>query len=83
MRLLARPEALELTAPSVAEALRGTVSGRRFAGSVYVYTVDVEGGWLEVQTSDDVARKGAQVGIAPRAAPSGLYAFASGMASTG
>jgi ABC-type Fe3+/spermidine/putrescine transport system ATPase subunit len=77
VRLLARPEALELTSPSGAEVLRGTVSGRRFAGSVYVYTVDVKDGWLEVQTSDDIARRGADVGIVPRAAPSGLFAFAS------
>jgi putative spermidine/putrescine transport system ATP-binding protein len=77
LRLLARPEALEFTSPSGAGALRGTVRGRRFAGSVYAFTVEVEGGWLEVQTSEDVVRKGAEVGVAPRAAPSGLFAFPS------
>ena len=75
LRLLVRPEALELTAPDGAGALRGRVTGRRFAGSAYVYTVEVEGGALEVQASEDVAREGAEVGVTPRSAPYGLFAF--------
>jgi putative spermidine/putrescine transport system ATP-binding protein len=75
VRLLARPEALELTEPDGAEALRGTVCGRRFAGSVYVYSVEVEGGALEVHASEGSVREGAVVGVAPRSAPSGLFAF--------
>ncbi len=75
VRLLARPEALEFTAPDDAEALRGTVSERRFAGFAYVYTVAVEGGELEVQAGEGIVREGAEVGVAVRSAPSGLFVF--------
>jgi putative spermidine/putrescine transport system ATP-binding protein len=75
VRLLARPEALELTAPDYANALRGLVSGRRFAGSAYVYSVDVEGGTLEVQTHAGSVREGAEVGVVPRSGAAGLFVF--------
>jgi ABC-type Fe3+/spermidine/putrescine transport system ATPase subunit len=76
LRLLARPEALALATPDADDALRGTVRERRFAGSVYLYTVTVEGGELEVQADGDEARVGAVVGLAPRRAPDGLFVFA-------
>jgi ABC-type Fe3+/spermidine/putrescine transport system ATPase subunit len=75
IRVLARPEALELAPPNDAGAVRGTVTDRRFAGSAYVYTVKVEGGELEVQATDDTAGPGAVVSLRPRAAPAGLFAF--------
>ncbi len=75
VRLLARPEALTFTPADTDGALRGQVGDRRFAGSVYIYTVMVEGGALEVQSDGDVARVGATVGVRPRSAPAGLFAF--------
>ncbi len=75
VRLMARPEAVEVCTPDEANALRGVVEDRRFAGSVYVYTIEVEGGRLEVQATSDVARVGAAVGLRPRSAPDGLFAF--------
>ncbi len=75
VRVLARPEALTFATPEAEGTLRGRVSDRRFAGSVYIYTVDVEGGTLEVQADGEVARVGAAVGIRPRSAPAGLFAF--------
>ncbi len=75
VRLLARPEALEFTEPDSAGALRGKVVRRRFAGSVYVYTVEVPGGALEVQAREGDVREGAEIGVGPRSAPSGLFVF--------
>ncbi|NIR42804.1 MAG: ABC transporter ATP-binding protein [Gemmatimonadetes bacterium] len=75
IRLMARPEAVEICGPDEAEAVRGVVDDRRFAGSVYVYTIEVEGGRLEVQATGDVARVGAAVGLRPPSAPDGLFAF--------
>jgi ABC-type Fe3+/spermidine/putrescine transport system ATPase subunit len=77
-RLLARPEALRLTDPHAEGALPGRLRDRRFAGSFYRYTVDVEGGWLEVQAGDEQVAAGDAVGIAPRSAPTGLFAFPDG-----
>lgn len=75
LRLLARPEALGFV-PHLTEAtLKGTVSDRRFAGSFYVYTVEVENGELEVQAGGDSAKLGDRVGIAPLSAPAGIFAF--------
>ncbi len=75
LRLLARPEALAFVSPEDDAALRGIVVDRRFAGSVYVYTVKVEGGELEAQAAGDAAREGDVVGVAPRHAPAGIFAF--------
>ncbi len=75
VRLLTRPEALAFAPPDAEGSLRGVISDRRFAGSVYIYTVTVEGGALEVQADGDVARLGAAVGVRPRSAPAGLFAF--------
>jgi iron(III) transport system ATP-binding protein len=74
LRLLARPEALTF-APAGEGSLRGTVADRRFAGSVYIYTVSVDGGGLEVQAEGDAAAVGASVWVRPRAQPAGLFAF--------
>ncbi len=82
VRLLARPEALSFVPPGSAGALSGTVSERRFAGSVYVYTVAVEGGELEVQTGVEPAGSGDTVHLRPAAAPAGLFAFAGGEEQT-
>ncbi|MGD2151655.1 MAG: ABC transporter ATP-binding protein [Gemmatimonadales bacterium] len=75
VKVLARPEALAFAAPDEDGALRGEVSDRRFAGSVYVYTVRVEGGELEIQGGVDPAQTGEVVGVVPRSAPAGLFAF--------
>ncbi|UCF18996.1 MAG: ABC transporter ATP-binding protein [Gemmatimonadota bacterium] len=76
VRLLARPEALAF-APSDQEAvLNGQVTERRFAGSFYVYRVSAGGGELEVQSDSSDAKPGDRVGVVPRAAPAGLFAFA-------
>jgi ABC-type Fe3+/spermidine/putrescine transport system ATPase subunit len=75
VRLLARPEALAFAAPGGEGALRGEVTDRRFAGSVYMYTVAVEGGELEIQAGADPAQTGDVVGVVPRSAPAGLFAF--------
>ena len=75
IRVLARPEALEICDPTEDDAVQGIVVDRRFAGSAYVYAVDVDGGELEVQTTGDVARTGDSVGLRPLAAPAGLFAF--------
>ncbi len=77
VRLLARPEALAVATSETAGALAGTVADRRFAGSSYVYSVDVEGGTLEVQADRDLARFGERVAVRPKSAPAGLFAFAS------
>jgi ABC-type Fe3+/spermidine/putrescine transport system ATPase subunit len=75
LRVLARPEALRFTESDDPAAIHGVVGDRRFAGSFYVYTVEVEGGELEVQASEGVLRPGAEVSIVPRSAPTGLFAF--------
>jgi iron(III) transport system ATP-binding protein len=75
VRLLARPEALEICNPQADGAVRGVVVDRRFAGSFYVYAVDVERGELEVQSTADVAKAGETVGLRPLAPPAGLFAF--------
>jgi ABC-type Fe3+/spermidine/putrescine transport system ATPase subunit len=75
LRLLARPEALTFASPESGQALGGTVSDRRFAGSFYVYSVKVGGGLLEIQAGGDAARPGAAVAVEPRSAPAGLFAF--------
>lgn len=75
VRLLARPEALTFAAPDAEGALRGEVNDRRFAGSVYVYAVTVEVGELEIQAGADRAQTGDVVGVVPRSAPAGLFAF--------
>jgi len=75
LRILARPEALTFTSPASDNALAGRVVDRRFAGSVYVYTVSVNGGELEVQADGDAARPGDEVGVTPHNMPAGIFAF--------
>lgn len=75
VRVLARPEALDFTAPGSDGAMVGRVIERRFAGSFYIYGVKVDDGTLEVQSGGDAARLGAEVSVAPRGAPDGLFAF--------
>jgi hypothetical protein len=75
--LLARPEALAFAAAEGEGVLRGEVTDRRFAGSVYVFRVRVDGGELEVQAGGDEVSVGDRVGLVPRAAPAGLFAFPS------
>lgn len=75
LRLLARPEALTFASPGADGVLPGRVVDRRFAGSVYVYTVSVDGGELEVQADGEAARPGDEVGVMPRNAPAGIFAF--------
>ena len=75
LKLFARPEALEFAAEGSDGALRGTVSERRFAGSVYVYTVKVGDGELEVQARSAEAEPGQLVGVRPVNPPAGLHAF--------
>lgn len=85
LRLLVRPEALEFADPGGDGVLVGSVRERRFAGSVYVFTVSVDGGELEVQTTGDVTDVGDTVGVRPvrpvrpgrpAGQPAGLFAFA-------
>lgn len=73
VRLMARPEALEFVEPTAQGALPSRLRHRRFAGSFYRYTVDVAGGWLEVQAGADAT--GDALGVMPRAAPAGLFVF--------
>jgi len=75
VRLLARPEALTFALTDDDAAVRGTIVDRRFAGSVYIYTVSVQGGMLEVQADGGAGRAGDAVAIAPRSAPAGIFAF--------
>jgi ABC-type Fe3+/spermidine/putrescine transport system ATPase subunit len=75
LRLLVRPEALRFVGPGSDGALRGRIGDRRFAGSAYVYTVDVGFGDLEVLAAGDVGLPGDVVAVAPVAAPTGIFAF--------
>ena len=75
VKMLVRPEALQFAQPDADGALAGTVIERRFAGSVYVYTLAVEGGELEVQTAGDVARQDETVGLRPISPPTGMFVF--------
>jgi len=75
-RLLARPEALWITAPTDG-AVQGTVSGRRFAGASVIFTVDIGGGAeLEVSGAAGSVEIGDRVGVLPsRRAGGGLHLF--------
>ena len=76
--LLVRPESIRLMEPDSPGALPGRVADRRFAGAFHVYRVDLEVGEVEVQTAAGEARPGERVGVGPKAAPSGLFAFPAG-----
>lgn len=70
---LLRPEALRLTDPGGSDAWPGTVQARRFAGSITVVTVEMEGGpVLEVQ-ADKPPVIGERVGVVPAGAPAPLF----------
>jgi iron(III) transport system ATP-binding protein len=83
VRILARPEALTFVSTGADGALRGRVVDRRFAGSVYVYTVSVGGGELEVQADGEAASPGDDVGVQPRNAPAGIFAFSRAQTAAG
>ena len=62
--LVARPEQLGLTPPDWEGAWPATVLDRRFAGSAYVYRLQVAGGpMLEIASPDAVAGEGERVGV--------------------
>ena len=71
--LMARPEAFTLT--TVGEKrLKGTVTGRRFAGGSALFTVSLAGGeTLEVSGEPRAAKLGQEVGLEP--AGRGLHLF--------
>jgi len=75
VRVLTRPEALTFAADDAEGVLSGTVDETRFAGSVYVYTVTVEGGQLEIHARSAQTRTGRRVGVRPLDPPRGLHAF--------
>jgi ABC-type Fe3+/spermidine/putrescine transport system ATPase subunit len=74
--MVARPEALRLTAPSPG-AILGTVTERRFTGSASLYVVLTEGGtMLEVSGPPRAVTIGERVGIMPsRRAGGGIHLF--------
>ena len=62
--LVVRPEQLGLAPPDGEGAWPGTVVDRRFAGTVYVFRVQVAGGpLLEIASPDAVAAEGERVGV--------------------
>ena len=75
--LHARPEALWLTAPGAAGAVRGVIRARRFAGANAAFDVELtSGGHLEVTGPPLAARAGDEVGVVPsRRAGGGLHLF--------
>ncbi|HET8649409.1 MAG TPA: ABC transporter ATP-binding protein [Gemmatimonadales bacterium] len=74
--LLARPEALWLTAPG-GRSLAGTVADRRFLGASALFTVRTAGGaLLEVSAPPHAVEVGATVGILPsRRSGGGIHLF--------
>ena len=59
-----RPEALGFAPPDWADAWPGAVVARRFAGALFVYRVQLDGGpEVELSTSDRLAGEGEQVGV--------------------
>jgi iron(III) transport system ATP-binding protein len=79
VRLMVRPESLRISRNGdAAEALRGRVTDRRFAGAQSFYTVAVDGGpELLVQSGPADATAGDEVSIAPSPGAS-ILAFAPG-----
>lgn len=75
VRVLARPEALAFAADDAEGALSGTLDEIRFAGSIYVHTVTVEGGQLEIHARSAQAGMGQRVAVRPLDPPRGLHAF--------
>jgi ABC-type Fe3+/spermidine/putrescine transport system ATPase subunit len=72
--LMARPEAFRL-APLNPNGLKGTVTGRRFAGGSALFTVTLPGGaTIEVVAEPQAAKLGQEVGL--EAAGRGLHVFA-------
>ncbi|MDQ2669679.1 MAG: ABC transporter ATP-binding protein, partial [Gemmatimonadota bacterium] len=76
-RLVARPEALWLTAPGAAGALDGVVDTRRFLGATALFGVRTgTGELLEVSAPLHAAEPGARVGIVPsRRSGGGIHLF--------
>jgi ABC-type Fe3+/spermidine/putrescine transport system ATPase subunit len=71
--LMARPEAFTL-GPTGEKRLKGTVTGRRFAGGSALFTVTLPGGeTLEVSAEPQAAKIGEEVGLEP--AGRGLHIF--------
>jgi spermidine/putrescine transport system ATP-binding protein len=79
--MVVRPEALRLSAPSPG-AILGTVTERRFSGSMSLYAVLTEGGTtLEVSGPPRAVTIGDRVGIMPsRRAGGGIHLFRRGRA---
>jgi iron(III) transport system ATP-binding protein len=77
VRLMVRPESLRISRNGdAAEALRGRVTDRRFAGAQSFYTVTVDGGAeLLVQAGANEAAAGDEVSVTPSPAAS-ILAFA-------
>jgi hypothetical protein len=78
VRLVARPEALWLTAPGAAGALDGVVDARRFLGGTTLYAVRTAAGdVLDVSAPLHAATAGSRVGVVPsRRAGGGIHLFA-------
>ncbi|HEX5869641.1 MAG TPA: ABC transporter ATP-binding protein, partial [Longimicrobium sp.] len=71
VRVMVRPEALELAPEGAADAIAGRVADRRFAGAATFYRVEVEGADVLVQGRPHDADPGDTVRLAlhPRAEP--------------
>jgi ABC-type Fe3+/spermidine/putrescine transport system ATPase subunit len=70
--LTARPESLRLVPVGATGALPGRVTGRRYAGLVTYFLVDLDGVEVEVLGAPDAAQVGDAVAVAPRQGSSGL-----------
>ena len=77
VRLVARPEALWLTAAGASGALDGIVDARRFLGSTTLYAVRTAAGdLLEVSAPLHAAAVGSRVGVVPsRRSGGGIHLF--------
>jgi len=66
VRVMARPESLVIVREPAADAVRGRVLDRRFAGAVSFYRVAIDGGAeVLVQAGASAAEAGEEVGIVP------------------
>jgi ABC-type Fe3+/spermidine/putrescine transport system ATPase subunit len=70
---LLRPESLDLGDENSVDAWRGVVRARRFAGSVFLVTVELDDGTLVDIESDKAPPVGDQVSVRPKGAPIPLF----------